>query len=68
MPEAIIIPSETEVQAAADLARCHGMNLYTNGERTVIAPSKPSKGLWAMVRVFVITPHRARLETLPCPA
>lgn len=65
---AIIIPSDTEVQAAAEIARRHGMNLYTNGERTVISPCKPSKGLWAMVRVFVATPHRARLETLPCPA
>lgn len=65
---AIIIPSDTEVQAAAEIARRHGMNLYTNGERTVISPCKPSKGIWAKVRVFVINQHRARLEAQPCPA
>lgn len=68
MLAAHIVPDETTLLAAADLARAQGMRLYTNGERAVISPVKPTLGRWVEVRVKVLDRHTARLESLSCAA
>jgi hypothetical protein len=68
MLAAHIVPDDTTLHAAADLARAQGMRLYTNGERAVISPCKPTLGRWIEVRAKVVNRTLARLEALPCAA
>lgn len=58
------IPSNTDLLAARNAALAAGMNLYTNGERTVISPCRPA-GNWAKIGVKVIDRHKARIEVQP---
>jgi len=68
MPAAIIVPDDATLASAAERAKAAGMRLYTNGQRAVISPVKPTLGRWAEVIVRVVTPTRARLEVQPWKA
>ena len=65
MLTAIIVSDESTLLAAAESAKRHGMALFTNGERAVISPVKPSRGLWAEVKIRVINPQRAHAQVMP---
>lgn len=54
----IHIPSNAELHTAAETARQAGMNLYIDGQRTVIARECPSLGRWVKVGVKDISRER----------
>lgn len=64
MLTAIIVPDESTLTSAVESAERHGMNLYTNGDRAVISPVKPSRGLWAEVKIHIISPQRAQAQVM----
>ena len=68
MIAAHIVPDEMTLLAAAEAARRQGMRIYSNGQRAVISPCKPTAGRWEEIRVTVFIRDEARLEALSCPA